>query len=406
MKLKAKRKWLIPRICVIIAAACIVVAAVFFVLSATAGNALYDQQVAKYWESSSGEENTMRYSQVTVFLGRGTGFGYDGMARMRQTLAARYASESIAPTKTDARVWLDAGYAMTTVTIESGKNSVTADAVGIIGDYFRFHEIELMGGQYLNPAEPSRDIVLLDWDAAWRLFGASNVAGFELMVGGIRCVVGGVVENADDDAATMMIYTSFELLERLNPRVEMSVVEFVVPSPVTGYGLQTVTDMFSDIATADRIIVENSTRFLLSERLKGIGKLGESVRQTQSIALPDWENRARITEFRATVFLLLAIVFAVFPAGVVLVLIGKLYRRRGVVIVVAKKLPAAVRTGVQRRKNSPRRRAKTEPEHEIEYNAQTEDIGPDIDGQGVVNKQGKAGDGPLTPVNERETDEI
>jgi hypothetical protein len=339
---------------VIAAAALLVLSALMLALSGLTHGGLYDQRAAEYWEN--GNADSLRYSQVSVFLGRGTGVGYEDLMRLRQGLAEKYVADSISAADESSRLWIDAACATGGVTLSRGSVSVQTTVSGVIGDFFFFHPEKLMSGQYINPDEASKDIVLLDWNTAWRLFGGYEIEGMGLYVGDIPCIVGGVFEKSPNDAEENRVYVSFELLERINPSVEFSVLEFVLPSPVSGYGLETVEGLLK-LAENDRVTVENGTRFTRGALLRLIGDFGSSVEQTKSIALPYWENAARRAEAKAAVYLLLALVFAAFPAVMVITLLVKLYRRRGALAPWIKGAPQKLREvkdKIDKRKNDKR----------------------------------------------------
>lgn len=330
-----KSKWFLPKPLVIAAAGSLIAMLVFLLLALNVSSGLYDQQAAKLWET--GGEDAMPYAQISVFLARDTRFNYDSLMKMRYAIDQQYISDGISSkseTET-ARLWIDAASAEGTVSAVQGKNSISASVTAVIGDYFKFHPLKMMSGQYLNPDEASKDIVMLDWNAAWRLFGGYEVTGMTVEISGIPCIVGGVFEKVDGDISEHRIIMSYELYELINSTVEFSALEFIMPNPISQHGFNTVSKHVG-ISEENCVIIENSTRFSFKSLLEAVTDFGGTISQSKSIALPYSENRARVAEFNGGVFLLLAVVFAILPATGVIMALVKIYRRRSVIWIAVK----------------------------------------------------------------------
>jgi ABC-type antimicrobial peptide transport system permease subunit len=319
-----KRRFKLPPPYLTVAIISVVLALTAFILAGTVGNGLYEQRAAEAW---SGGDGSTSYTQVSVFYGRGTGLNYDAFARFNSGLETKLIADITASGNVGARMWFDAASTDTALAVARDGTTVQATATGVIGEFFRIHSLDMMSGQTLKADEAAKDIVLLDWDTAWRLFGASDIVDMRVEVGGIPCVVGGVFEKSKDDTVQNRVYVSYELLERLTPGVQLSTLEVVLPNPIGGYGVGAVTGLVTT-PEIDREIVENAGRFTGKSLFSAIGSLGGAITRTKAIALPYWENTARVRMYTAAIFYLLALVFTVFPAIIVLVFIIKLIRRR------------------------------------------------------------------------------
>jgi hypothetical protein len=335
-----KRKLPLPLACFIAAAVCAVLFVACLLVSRLSPRGLYDQRAAEYFASSAaGDEAAgMNYTQVSAFLARGTGYGYMQLMQFRDSILKKYEADGMSPSGEGAHLWLDAASGTAEgITVKSeSRSSANISATAIMGDFFFFHPTTLLTGQAINPDAVSKDVIMLDAQTAWDAFGSYNIVGARAEVNGVPCVVGGVFEKPEGDTSARRIYVSFEFLMNILPGAEMNTLEFVLPGPVSGYGLQIMyneadkTGLLASIPEESRVIVENSSRFNGSTLLKTLTHFGEFVSQTKAIALPYWENAARIATVTAAVYLLLAIVFAVFPCVLIIILIVKAYRRRGV----------------------------------------------------------------------------
>jgi hypothetical protein len=162
-----------------------------------------------------------------------------------------------------------------------------------------------------------KDRVVLDEELAWRLFGAVRLEGFEVLIGGRPFVVSGVISREKDFASSKAytygagLFMSFEALNDMSDGMaDIKSYEIVMPDPITGFALSTVTDFFSG---SDVHIVENSARFSLSNTFSGIRSFGERGMRPDAIAYPYWENAARYMEDWLALLLALTLLFVLFP---------------------------------------------------------------------------------------------
>jgi hypothetical protein len=334
-----KRKLPLPLACFTVAAVCVVLFVACLIVSRLSPRGLYDQRTSEYFASSAAADEAagMNYTQVSAFLARGAGYDYMRFMQFRDSLLKKYETDGMTPSAEGAHLWLDAASGTVEgITVKSEKRSAAnISATAIIGDFFFFHPTKLLSGQAIVPDAASKDVIMLDAQTAWDAFGSYNVIGARAEINGVPCIVGGVFQKDEGDVSAHRIYVSYEILMNILPGAELNTLEFVLPGPVSGYGLQVMyneadkTGLLAQIPEENRVIVENSARFNGSTLMKTLTHFDEFVSQTKAIALPYWENAARVATVTAAVYLLLAIVFAVFPCVVILILVVKVYRRRG-----------------------------------------------------------------------------
>ena len=344
-----KRKLPLPLPCFIIAAVCVIAMVVCLVVSSLLPKTLLDQRAAEFFAASApvpepvqagAEETTsepLRYSQVSAFLARGVGYNYSGFMTFRQSIAKKLESDGMIPASPTAHLWLDCAsgeeHNMRLEGPARSNSSITATA--IIGNFFYFHPTTILRGSIIDPDGAAKDVIMVDDQTAWDVFGGLDIVGQTAKLNGEPCIIGGVFKKEENDTIKNRIYVSFELLAKVVRAPELTVLEFVLPGPVTGYGLQVIynesdnTGLLASLNSEDRIIVENSARFESSTLLKTLKDYDSLVMQTREIALPYWENSARLMTVRAAIYLIIAIVLAVFPAVVVVILLVKLFRQRG-----------------------------------------------------------------------------
>jgi len=273
---------------------------------------LRSQQAAKAWAGQSGE----RFAQLSVFIPDSFVLSEETLYYLRGSIDSALVAASIEEDE-GRTLYTDAWSAEGDVFVLGGRGSAPVKAFGVGGDFFLFHPLKLRDGSYLFPDDLMKDRVLLDEELAWRLFGSVRVAGLEVMIGEKPHIIAGVVSREDDFASSKAysygagMFMSYESLsEQTTGGARINCYEVVLPDPITGFAVSTLTDTFPD---KDAHIIENSARYSLSNIFAAIGSFGERGMRTDGMIYPYWENAARHTEDWLALLLVLALVFIVCP---------------------------------------------------------------------------------------------
>ena len=154
------------------------------------GQSQLSQTAAARWSSKKNA------SQVSCFFSVGSGITEDAIIDFEHTVDNALVDASVVQESENpgARLWADAYSADGTVNISTDKASITADAIGIGGDFFLFHPVQLLYGAYFSGNDLMKDYCVIDEDAAWQLFGSNDVAGMMVSIGGVPHIVTGVVD--------------------------------------------------------------------------------------------------------------------------------------------------------------------------------------------------------------------
>ena len=159
-----------------------------------------------------------------------------------------------------------------------------------------------------------QDYVVIDEETAWQLFGSNDIAGQTVEIAGVTHIVTGVVKHTDTDLYKaaglddMLVYVSYDSLEKYGTNNGINHYEVVMPNPVKGYALDYVT---KNIGVNEREveIVENSSRYSLLNRIKQIKELPTRSMNGKAIIYPYWENIARVYADVLVVLMLLELLF-------------------------------------------------------------------------------------------------
>lgn len=314
-------------------------ALVFLFLAFHLGSGLSSQQTAERWRG----ESDLRFCQVSCFIPVDEKLTLDKIYRFREKVQDALHEASV-DTKYSGRLSVDAWSTSGKVqaTTELGKGEARVIAVG--GDFFQFHPIRLLSGNYISESDVMKDRVLLDDDLAWLLFGGVDLTGLSLKLNGVPFVVAGVIEREQDSFSRraytdgMGLYMSFESFKKLDETAGIDCYELVMGEPVKGFALSLVREKFP---IGRGVIVKNTDRFSLSRLLAVIAGIGTRSMQTQGIIYPYWENACRSAEDLSALYLILGILFALFPSILLMIFLMRLLKQ-GKTKLSEDLLPAAV----------------------------------------------------------------
>jgi len=300
---------------------------VCLVISSSIRTSLRSQQAIRAWGGQSGE----RFAQLSVFFPESSGFNEEAVYGLRHEIENALVLASI-DTPPGRTLYTDAWSAVTEVTVVSDRDAPTVKAIAVGGDFFMFHPLYLRDGNYISPDDVMKDRIVLDEELAWRLFGSVKLAGLEVTINSKPFIIAGVISRERDFASTKAyaaafvqqddffsapntsgasMFISFDaLMEMTEGEATISWYEIVLPDPITGFALRTLSEKITD---QDAHIVENSARFSLSNSFAAIRSFGERSMQTEAIIYPYWENAARLVEDWLALLLVFALLFLVFP---------------------------------------------------------------------------------------------
>lgn len=273
-------------------ASCIILAVVLQVIGGNIKSELPDEQVANAWDKDGG------YTQISAYLSGGSVTEEDKYQEICYNLQTALKEESIEPTSEKSRLMIGAYSGAGNVSLTRNGTSVTVNALGVGGDFFQFHPIDLVDGTTFNDDFLMQDYIIIDPETAWALFGSNYVAGMTVTINDIPFIVAGVYEPTDaylakeaglDQSLVFMFYSSLKTYGSVEGIDSM---EFLMPNPVSGYALKTVTEK-AGLDAGKSVIVETSERFSMENLYKVALSYGERSMSKRSIVYPYWENMAR-----------------------------------------------------------------------------------------------------------------
>lgn len=284
------------------------------------------QNLASRWS------NEKDCSQVSVFFSRYAGFETSAIQNMEYEIKGQLIEDSLTAKNENARNFVYAYCANGRATIDSGRNSITANAICVGGDYFLFHPLKLVNGSYFDNTA-KEDYVIIDRDIAWQLFGSNDVIGLNVEINGKFHVICGVIEREEgriNDLAgngVPTMYVPYESLAETGSADYINTYEVLLPNPISGYATNVIEKkLYIDEDSYE--LVENTGRFSWVKLLKNVKNFGIRGMNSKAIIYPYWENVARGIEDYLTPVCVVAVLAYAFAAVVIIVLIIRMWQKR------------------------------------------------------------------------------
>lgn len=291
---------------------------------------LIDQQAASRWDEEGGSAQVSCFFTENVEVDDYMIMSFE--KQLEQELNEVLPAEE-KEMENGERLFIDAYSAMGTIEVSTEKGNLKAAAVGIGGDFFLFHPIQLVSGGYFSGNDLMKDAVILDEDAAWQLFGSNDIAGQTVWIGEVPHHVTGVIKRQEGRFAKSagldktVVYVSAETLAEYGTSDGISVYEVTAPNPVKGFLYKCVKEKFG-VEEADMILVENSSRYLKEALIPVILDYGTRSMQNSAVRFPYWENIARGWEDVKALVLLFQFLFLMIPAVIIVVFLFKKWKNR------------------------------------------------------------------------------
>lgn len=256
---------------------------------------LTDQNLVSRWS------NQNDYAQVSVFFPYGTLLEEGDIKSFDYQFNKALTDISRFPENDSQRLFVYCFYETGSVTIAREKTSLQVDAIGVSEDFFLFHPMNFVSGGPIPTGTDLTDYVVLDEKTAWNLFGAIDVEGMEVRIGGIPHVISGVIKTADDKLSVAggskenLIYLTQASLKQYGTQNTTLAYELLMPEPYEGYALDTLQKAFSTYEKTG-VFLDNTKRFGWKHLWGVFKERNQRSMQTKPIVYPYWENVARFYE--------------------------------------------------------------------------------------------------------------
>lgn len=296
-----------------------------------------EQNVASYWDPNG------KAAQVSIFLSQDAKADLNQYYKLNKLVSDDYLlsnPNAFGEEETEEMFpgpFTSAYSAEGTVNISTpdGSNSDSFNAVGIGGDYFFFHPIDMAVGRYLYPDEVNKDGIVIDSYTAWRLFGSFDVLDMPVSIGRSTFYVRGVYMVDDGYMARKtksdggFVFLDYDALKALGKVGSISCIEYAGDDVYEGNLYNILKDKSKtglDESLAE--IVNNTSRFGIANLWSVLNSQTDRVMRFNSIVYPYWENKARAYENIFSVLLILQAVLLIVPIILLIIFLADKYKHR------------------------------------------------------------------------------
>lgn len=298
------------------------------------------------------------YAHISLFFSELEGVEEDTINQLNFSIDSKLDEDSIMTKSLAARRRVSAYSNVGKVNVASAQASKEYKAVGCGGDFFIFHPLKLLYGSYFDGDDLMQDHVILDENAAWDLFGSSDIVGQVVEVNGKRHIVSGVIKRdtgrlnklAGNNEST--IYLTYESMSSIAGNSTINCYEVLMPNPVTRYAAKLVKEAVS-IEENRYELIENSSRFHWTRLIQFAAAPGARSMNEKTILYPYWENMARGLEDMITPLSVIGVLFASFVIINVCVLLIRMWINRNIHIKDVKNL---IERGIEKHRENVKRK--------------------------------------------------
>lgn len=323
-KLFTRKNFIWFLICVL----CLLVALGFKIARENLVDGMESQQMAARWSPEGG------YGQISCFFSENAGVSVDQLRGFSYQLdnALMEASIQNDSENSDARLFVTAYSGHGRISVSSDRTTLSINAYGVGGDFFQFHPQELLYGGYFAESDLNQDYIVIDEDAAWQLFGSSDIAGKIVFVNGKPHMISGVIRRPQgrmEKAAGLDTSFAFVSYQTLSDSGSSGIdhFEIVMPDPIKNFAMDQVKQLIG-VDEREVEIVQNTRRYSLLNSLKILMAFGTRSMNSKAIVYPYWENLARGYEDVVALLSVCMVLFVLFPVIVLLLWSIGLWRHK------------------------------------------------------------------------------
>lgn len=278
------------------------------------------------WDSSG------KSAHISVFMSEDAKFTLNNVMEFEENMKNTLTESNALTNKSGYNTWIDSYSAKGQLTISRDDVNAEVSAIGVGGDFFFFHPLELVNGSYFTPDNLMDDLLVLDEDTAWRLFGSTDIQGMTVEINGKEYIISGVIKrdegrlNKEAGNNKPTVYVSYNLLNTGEEETYITDYEVILPDLTKNYAYNIVKKGI-DLSEDNRDIVKTDDRYSVTSLIKLLKNYGKRSMKTNGVVYPYWENVARGREDICVYALLAEIIIAVICIVYVVIKLVKLLRR-------------------------------------------------------------------------------
>ncbi|MBE6658954.1 MAG: ABC transporter permease [Ruminococcaceae bacterium] len=266
--------------------------------------ALPGTDAAERWQA---EDSAHPFTQLAVYFDSASAIDLNTVYLRRMEITKKLEENAITAPH-GASPYIDAFSGETALSVSTERATIYTEATVCGGDFFFFHPQEMIHGSYFSEDDLTAHAVILDEYAAWQLFGASEVTGMDVTIGGQLFRIAGVckkptgVPDSITWGETPRIFVNYLGLRMTTGFDRASAYEIVLPNPVENYAVDLLRTQFSvRESSTNAAVSEITTRFSFETLAKQSADFFLRAVRVDRILPPFWENNIRVAETKAIV---------------------------------------------------------------------------------------------------------
>ncbi len=215
-------------------------------------------------------------------------------------------------------VWTYGYFAEEVVSVKGPKTTSSLQTMAVGGSFLTFHPLKFLYGAAFAYDKSLPYGIVLDEDAAWRVFGAIDVVGMTVEIGGKEFTVTGITAKERDtegyDRAYGEIprmYMSYYGYEAIfgDEKTNITTLEMAIPNPVDGFA-RNIFDNAVKINEDTMVLRENHQRYDLLERFRRMQELPYMGMRNDRIVYPCFENELQVIDYTASLWMIAQVIAA------------------------------------------------------------------------------------------------
>ncbi len=188
------------------------------------------------------------------------------------------------------------------VSVQNKDIQIEATAIGVGEKFFYFHPVSLLSGSYFYPEQQGLDLVIIDQNLAWALYGSDNIVGMSIEIGGKTHRIAGVMKwekSALQKRAGYnhpLIFMSYPSLKGMNETLSITTCDILMREITSGFAkttLKSYLEMNAGLREHQYDIVNHTKRLKKSSLKSALRQMKYNSIKTKQLAYPYWENMSR-----------------------------------------------------------------------------------------------------------------
>lgn len=208
-------------------------------------------------------------------------------------------------------VWTYCYYTEKVLSVKGSKATASLTVMATGGNFYTFHPLQFRYGAPYVYDKALPDGVVLDEDAAWRIFGAIDVVGMTVEIGGRELTVTGIVEKERDTAGfekaygeIPRVYMSYYGYENIyGEENNITTYEVTLPNPVKSFA-KNIFETAVSINEDHMVLRENSSRYSLVNRFNRMQELPYMGMRNDRIVYPYFENELQVIDYTTSMWMI------------------------------------------------------------------------------------------------------